>query len=91
MDIIPIRTANLTNDNTRLYKGTVIASGQPVDQDTTFHPLVANVQVDQSCEEHNEIPDYLQELWTISTMYLDDTQKSEATRLLKKKKKFAKN
>ena len=58
VDVIPIRTANLTNDDTKLYKGTVIASGQPVENDTTFHPLVANVQVNKGCEDPDEIPEY---------------------------------
>ena len=92
VDVIPIRTANLTNDDTKLYKGTVIASGQPVENDTTFHPLVANVQVNKGCEDPDEIPEYLQDLWTVSTRHLDDRQRSEATQLLlRKKKKFAKN
>ena len=83
------KTSHRIGSGGTVYTG---CSGQPVENDTTFHPLVANVQVNKGCEDPDEIPEYLQDLWTVSTRHLDDRQRSEATQLLlRKKKKFAKN
>ena len=91
-DIIPLRTANLTDEPKLIHGGTVIASGQPVEDDTTYHPLVANLQSDKQVKEPGGIPDYMEELWITSQINLNEPQKSDAKDLLvRKKTKFAKN
>ena len=91
-EIIPIRTANLGDKPQILHKGTVIASGQPVEKDTTLHSLVANVSSDGETENPDDLPEYLQDLWSTSKINLNDSQKPLAKDLINRKaRKFAKN
>ena len=59
-EIILIRTANLGDKPQILHKGTVIASGQPVEKDTTLHSLVANASSDGETENPDDLPEYLE-------------------------------
>ena len=82
----------MTDEPKLIHGGTVIASGQPVEDDTTYHPLVANLQSDNQVKEPGGIPDYMEELWITSQINLNEPQKSDAKDLLvRKKTKFAKN
>ena len=92
-EIIPIRTANLYNEPQTLHKGTVGALGQPVEEDTTIHPLVASVNSNNKDEEGlDSIPDYMEDLWTRSQINLNDDEKFKAQNMLiRKRMKFAKN
>ena len=92
-EIIPIRTANLYNEPQTLHKGTVVALGQPVEEDTTIHPLVASVNSNGKDEEGlDSIPDYMEDLWTRSQINLNDDEKFKAQNMLiRKRMKFAKN
>ena len=92
-EIIPIRTANLYNEPQTMHKGTVVALGQPVEEDMTIHPLVASVNSNGKDEEGlDSIPEYMEDLWTRSQINLNNDEKFKAQNMLiRKRMKFAKN
>lgn len=91
-DVIPVRTANLMNEPQIIHKGTVLAFGEPVEEESMVKSLVASVNEDNKEQESEEMPEHLHGLWTSCQKNLNETQKLKAKKLLiRKKKHFAKS
>ena len=89
-DIVPVRLLNLSDKYTTLYKGTNIATCEPVEEifspeERTNHRTDLRAAVCQASDVRatdHDLPNYLQDLYSRCTTYLDDEQREQLVALL---------